>query len=621
MPQQQPPHLQSVRNLLCRWFLSLLHIHQAKPAGPTPSRVREHLLYVFGQMRSLGWTLPLGTALAALAGSLVPLIVGITVDRFIVPAGTVEDWEPINFVLLVCAAFVAPAFVTVLVKGISILLMQVQFATLMKRHIHMHLRQMSWRFYQNEFAGRIGSKVETLGNTSTDLAFMYVEGVVFVTITALSSLAILAYASWWLFIPLALWAVCYVAAQIFILPSVQRLQEQAFEARSTMNGQLIDTYTNIQTAMLFDRSDREDPLVLQAMDEHVSRRLKAHRWVFLLDALMTTLNLFLLGSLFILSFVLWQRGMATAGAVAMVLPIGIRITDVSRHITGLVEGIVEDTADLNESLKTIAAPPDMVDVEDAAALVVSEGRIAFEDVGFAYEGNRAVIEGLGFEVKPGEKIALVGPSGAGKTSVTSLLLRLYDLTRGRILIDGQDIARVDRNSLRQQIAMVTQDTSLLHRSVAENIRYGTQGATQADIEDAARRAGALDFILGLRDNQGRQGFDAMVGERGVKLSGGQRQRVALARVLLKDAPIVVFDEATSALDSETEALLQDQLELVSARKTVLTIAHRLSTIQKADRIFVMDEGRIVQEGTHGALIAQPGLYAELWVRQAGGFLA
>lgn len=619
MPSPSPRRHASLLGRLWQWYDGLLTIDQPKPDGPTPNRLFTHLRYALGQTRIIGPLLPLVSILSATASAIIPLGVAVAIDTFVLPSEGQTDWPLVLFIAVLIVAFVVPVLLEVVFLALMMPLFHAKFVTLMKRHMHKHLQGMSWRYFQNEFAGRIGTKVNAIGQSTHDLLHIYLDQVFYVGTLVLVSLGVLAYVNIWLMLPMVLWMGLFAGSVALLYPIAQRKNKVAFEAASTMNGALVDTYTNAQTVQLFARNDVDDEVVIDTMRENARLRQEANIWFFFMDNVLMLLNYLLIGVLFGVSILLWSKGWASAGAIAVALPIGLRVTDTAHWVMRITTSIAEESGTLQEALDTIAVAPDMVDEPNAPDLVVSAGQVRFEGVGFAYEGNAPIVEGLSFEIQPGEKIALVGPSGAGKTSLTSLLLRLFDVDQGRVMIDGQDIARVNRNSLRQQIAMVTQDTSLLHRSVADNIRYGQPEADQAVVEDAARRAGAHEFILDLRDNDGRAGYDARVGERGVKLSGGQRQRIALARVLLKDAPIVVFDEATSALDSETEALLQEQLALVSGDKTVITIAHRLSTIQHADRIFVMDAGRIVQEGSHDDLIKQDGLYAELWSRQAGGF--
>ncbi|MGA0236317.1 MAG: ABC transporter ATP-binding protein [Alphaproteobacteria bacterium] len=617
MPSPSPRRHASLLGRLWQWYDGLLTIDQPKPDGPTPNRLFTHLRYALGQTRIIGPLLPLVSILSATASAIIPLGVAVAIDTFVLPSEGQTDWPLVLFIAVLIVAFVVPVLLEVVFLALMMPLFHAKFVTLMKRHMHKHLQGMSWRYFQNEFAGRIGTKVNAIGQSTHDLLHIYLDQVFYVGTLVLVSLGVLAYVNIWLMVPMVLWMGLFAGSVGLLYPIAQRKNKVAFEAASTMNGALVDTYTNAQTVQLFARNDVDDEVVIDTMRENARLRQEANIWFFFMDNVLMLLNYLLIGVLFGVSILLWSKGWASAGAIAVALPIGLRVTDTAHWVMRITTSIAEESGTLQEALDTIAVAPDMVDEPNAPDLVVSAGQVRFEGVG--YEGNAPIVEGLSFEIQPGEKIALVGPSGAGKTSLTSLLLRLFDVDQGRVMIDGQDIARVNRNSLRQQIAMVTQDTSLLHRSVADNIRYGQPEANQAVVEDAARRAGAHEFILDLRDNEGRAGYDARVGERGVKLSGGQRQRIALARVLLKDAPIVVFDEATSALDSETEALLQEQLALVSGDKTVITIAHRLSTIQHADRIFVMDAGRIVQEGSHDDLIKQDGLYAELWSRQAGGF--
>ena len=391
-------------------------------------------------------------------------------------------------------------------------------------------------------------------------------------------------------------------------------------ARSTLMGRIVDSYTNILTVKLFARASEEDRYVRNAVDQHIDLFKAAQRLLTAFASILDVLNALLIAGSGALALMLWRYGKVEVGAIAMVLPLTLQLTNMSRQIAMRITEIFEDVGVVQEGMLTIAQPLQLPDPADAKPLTVGAGRIEFKNVNFGYGRDVGVLQNFNLTIAPGEKIGLVGRSGAGKSTVVNLLLRFFDLEDGAILIDGQDIADLTQESLRSQISVVTQDTSLLHRSIRANIRYGRPTAGIEEIERAAKLAHAHDFILDLEDWQGRRGYDAHVGERGVKLSGGQRQRVAIARVILKDAPILVFDEATSALDSEVEAAIQSSLGTLMAGKTVIAIAHRLSTIAQMDRLVVLEHGRIIEQGSHRELLAHGGHYAALWRRQAGGFI-
>lgn len=426
---------------------------------------------------------------------------------------------------------------------------------------------------------------------------------------------------WVLTLPLIGWFVAYGLTVRYFVPRIQRLSFASSEARSQLTGRVVDSYTNILTVKLFAHTDREDESARGALQNLLEKHLASQRNLTLLELVLYTLNGLLMVSATGLALWLWSAGAVTIGSVALIGTLVIRLIAMSGWIMMTLADIFESIGTVEEGMETISRLIDVVDRVDAKPLVVTRGEIRFEDVSFHYGKNGGVIDRLSLHIAPGEKVGLVGRSGAGKSTLVSLLLRFYDVESGRILIDGQDIARVTQDSLRAQIGMVTQDTSLLHRSVMENILYGRPDASEAEVIAAAKKAHAHEFIVGLKDTRGRDGYAAQVGERGVKLSGGQRQRIAIARLLLKNAPILILDEATSALDSEVEAAIQEQLYNLMQGKTVIAIAHRLSTIAAMDRLVIMDQGRIVEQGTHRELLAKGGLYAELWARQSGGFLA
>ncbi len=485
---------------------------------------------------------------------------------------------------------------------------------------HWHVARQSWAFFQNDFAGRIASRVMQTGPALRESLVSLLTAVWYIMVYGTSALLLLGSADPWLALPVALWFVGYIAILRVLVPRMRNRSREVSEARSMLTGRIVDTYTNILTVKLFARARNEDAYVRDAMDAHTGSFHAALRLNTIFALSLSTLNALLVTGTGTIAVVLWTRGVVGVGTVAMALPLAWQIIQMAGWVAWQVTSIFENVGVVQEGMMTIARPVALTDQPDAASLTVSRGEIRFEDVRFGYGRETGVIDRLTLHVRAGEKIGLVGRSGAGKSTLVNLLLRFFDLEDGRILIDGQDIATVTQESLRAQISVVTQDTSLLHRSIRDNIRYGRAGASDEDIVAAARLAHADEFIAALEDWKGRHGYDAQVGERGVKLSGGQRQRVAIARVILKNAPILVLDEATSALDSEVEAAIQASLGTLMAGKTVIAIAHRLSTIAQMDRLVVLDRGRIVEQGSHAELLRADGHYAALWRRQSGGFL-
>ncbi|EFP65827.1 ABC transporter ATP-binding protein/permease [Ralstonia pickettii] len=485
---------------------------------------------------------------------------------------------------------------------------------------HRYVLKQSLTFFQNDFAGRIAQRIMQTGFSLRDSAVQAVDALWHVVIYAISAMVLFARADWWLVVPLLVWIGCYIAALSYFVPRVKARSVIATESRSKLMGRIVDGYTNITTLKLFAHTQHEESYAREAMAEQTDKTRLSGRMISGMDFTITAMNGLLIVGTSALALWLWSQGRVSAGTIALTTGLVIRINNMSGWIMWVVNGIFENVGQVQDGMQTIALPRAVIDQPDAKPLQVTRGEVRFEHVGFHYGKGSGVIEGLDLVVRPGERIGLVGPSGAGKSTLVNLLLRLYDVERGRILVDGQDIAAVTQESLREQIGMVTQDTSLLHRSIRDNLRYGKPDSTEAELMQAVHRARADEFIPQLFDAQGRRGFDALVGERGVKLSGGQRQRIAIARVLLKDAPILILDEATSALDSEVEAAIQESLETLMQGKTVIAIAHRLSTIARMDRLVVLDGGRIVESGTHAELLEHGGLYARLWAHQTGGFV-
>ena len=495
------------------------------------------------------------------------------------------------------------------------------FTTLIRWQTHAYVLRQSIAFFQNDYAGRIAAKVMQTAPALRESVIQSIDALWFVAVYWASAFVLFAAADVRLIGPLVVWFAAYGFALAWFVPRLKARAVETSEARSMLTGRIVDSYTNIQTVRLFAHTEREDAFAKAAMQEQLDKLNTQLRLTTIMETVLYALNGVLIVATGWLAIWLWSRGLVSLGAIAVVTGLTIRIVNMSGWVMWTVAGIFENLGVVHEGMETIARAREVVDAPDARPLVVERGAIRFERVRFHYGRQRGVIEDLSLEVAPGEKVGLVGRSGAGKSTLVNLLLRFYDLEGGRILIDGQDIAHVTQDSLRASIGMVTQDTSLLHRSVMDNILYGRPESGEASVIAAARRAHAGDFIEGLEDLRGRRGYAAHVGERGVKLSGGQRQRIAIARVLLKDAPILILDEATSALDSEVEAAIQDSLAELMSGKTVIAIAHRLSTIAAMDRLVIMDQGRIVEQGSHGELLRRGGLYAELWERQSGGFLA
>ncbi len=594
----------------------------AAPENPEPPGGLIAFLWHFArQAKWLFAALFVVELLVALTDSAVPWFMGrvVTMVTRLPPERFVAEGWPWLAGMAVVVLIARPT-VTLTRYLITNQALAAPFTGLIRWQSHWHVVRQSWAFFQNDFAGRISNRVMQTGPSVRSTLTATITTVWYIVVYAVSAIALTAAADWWLAVPILLWFCGYAGLLAFFVPRMRERSKVSSVARSTLMGRIVDSYTNILTVKLFARAREEDQYVRNAVDRHVDLFTAAQRLLTVFGVLLDVLNALLIAGSGALVLVLWRYGAVEVGAIAMVLPLTLQLTNMSRQIAMRITEIFEDLGVVQEGMLTIAQPLQLPDPKHARPLTVRAGRLDFKDVSFGYGREAGVLQNFNLTVHPGEKIGLVGRSGAGKSTVVNLLLRFFDLEGGAILIDGQDISGLTQESLRAQISVVTQDTSLLHRSIRANISYARPEASKEEVVRAAKLAHAHDFILDLEDWNGRHGYDAHVGERGVKLSGGQRQRIAIARVILKNAPILVFDEATSALDSEIEAAIQSSLGTLMEGKTVIAIAHRLSTIAQMDRLVVLGHGRIIEQGSHRELIAQGGHYAALWRRQAGGFI-
>ncbi|SDU54091.1 ABC transporter ATP-binding protein [Pseudomonas moraviensis] len=607
--------------MLYRRFEQLIDIFRDAPTASPPDRVWPFYTYYLKQVwPSFAALLVVGlfaalieVALFSYLSRIIDLAQGTPNPNFFSDHALELTW------MLVVALVLRPIFF-----GLHDLLVHQTLSPGMTSMIrwqnHSYVLKQSLNFFQNDFAGRIAQRIMQTGNSLRDSAVQAVDALWHVVIYAISSLVLFAEADWRLMIPLLTWIVAYIGALYYFVPRVKERSVEASDARSKLMGRIVDGYTNIATLKLFAHTNFEQHYAKEAIEEQTVKAQMAGRVVTSMDVAITTMNGLLIVGTTALALWLWTQSLITVGAIALATGLVIRIVNMSGWIMWVVTGIFENIGMVQDGLRTISQPVGVTDREQAKPLAVASGEVRFEHVDFHYGKKKGIIGDLNLTIKPGEKIGLIGPSGAGKSTLVNLLLRLYDVEGGRILIDGQNIAEVGQESLRARIGMITQDTSLLHRSIRDNLLYGKPDATNAELWEAVHKARADEFIPLLSDAEGRTGFDAHVGERGVKLSGGQRQRIAIARVLLKDAPILIMDEATSALDSEVEAAIQESLETLMQGKTVIAIAHRLSTIARMDRLVVLENGKIAESGTHAELLAHRGLYARLWAHQTGGFV-
>jgi ATP-binding cassette, subfamily B, multidrug efflux pump len=561
--------------------------------------------------------------LATFMAQLIDLMKGATsAARFFSDHAGVLLW--MSFVVLIARPAIAFAYEVLKNQVLS-----PPFQTQVRWQTHGYMLRQSLGFFQNEFAGRVANRLMQTAPAIRDSFLTLSDAAVFVAVQWLSAMVLFWAANPLLVIPLIAWFAAYGIALAWFIPLIRKRSTEASEARSTLLGRIVDSYTNILTVKLFAHSENEDAYARAALEEQTGKYRSYVRLTTIMAGTLSTLNALLITATVALALRLWSSNLVSLGDIALVATLVVRITQMSGWVLNLVTTIFENIGVVQDGMETISRPHTVIDKTGARPLVVTKGEIRFDAIGFNYGNAKGtpgadpsrIIDGLSLTIHGGEKIGLIGRSGAGKSTLVSLLLRFYNLDKGRILIDGQDIAEVTQESLRAAIGMVTQDTSLLHRSVLDNIIYGRPEAGLQGAMEVAKQAHAHEFIVDLEDTEGRQSYWARVGERGVKLSGGQRQRIAIARVLLKDAPILILDEATSALDSEAEAAIQEQLLNLMSGKTVIAIAHRLSTIAAMDRLIVLDHGRILEEGSHDQLLLRPGLYAELWARQSGGFMA
>jgi ATP-binding cassette subfamily B multidrug efflux pump len=601
-------------------FERLVDAYPASPPETPPARFLPFLWFCTKGVRP--WLLVL-TLLTAAIGAFEALLFSMMAHVVDLMGQTPPSdfWQRHGTLLLGLGAIVVGSIA--LQWGQALVKYQAVFSNFPMRlrwNFHRLMLRQSLAFYQDEFAGRISTKLMQSALAVRDTWMVLADILVYVVIYFATMIAIVGGFHPWIVAPFALWLAAYIVALIYFVPRLGKIAEAQADARSLMTGRITDAYTNIATVKLFSHANREAQFAQGAMQEFMTTAYQQFRLVTAFEVTNQALSVALAVGTVGVTLALWMDGLVGVGAMAAATAMALRLNGISHWIMWEMASLFEHLGTVQDGMNTLSKPQTVVDQPNAQPLVVKAGEVRFDDVTFAYGGAKPVIEHLHLHIRPGEKIGLVGRSGAGKSTIVNLLLRFYDLKGGRILIDGQDIAAVTQDSLRQQVGMVTQDTSLLHRSVRENLVYGRPDADDAMMIAAARRAEAHEFILGLVDPKGRTGYDAHVGERGVKLSGGQRQRVAIARVMLKDAPILLLDEATSALDSEAEVAIQASLNTLMEGKTVVAIAHRLSTIAAMDRLIVMDKGRVVEQGDHRSLLAQGGIYAKLWEHQSGGFL-
>ena len=604
------------------FFEKLIDPFPPKPPDRPPTGIYAFCRHYTRGMEPWLALMALLTAFTAVAEALLFGILGKVVDWLAssAPETFIEDtWLPLAVMSIFMLVFIP--LTTALRSLVVHQTLMGNFPMSVRWMAHRYLLSQSYGFFQNEFSGRIATKVMQTALAVRDTVMKLLDVLLFVVIYLVTALILVANADLRLCVPLLIWLCLYIAVQYYFVPKMKAIAMHQADARSMMTGRIVDSYTNIVSLKLFSHDSRESDYVRAGMSDFLNTVHPQMRLATLLNITLWTLNMLLVFSTAALGIYLWTVGVITPGAIAIVMAIAIRLTGMSHWIMWEISSLFENIGTVQDGINTLSVTNTVVDCHDAKPLLVTQGAIVFDAVSFSYSPeDEKVFSNLNLIIPAGQKVGIVGRSGAGKSSLVSLLLRFFDIQSGTISIDEQAISDIQQESLRANIAMVTQDTSLLHRSIRENIMFGRPTASEAQVIAAAELAQAHEFILTLQDNQGRRGYDAHVGERGVSLSGGQRQRIAIARVLLKDAPILVLDEATSALDSEVEATIQQSLYQLMQGKTVIAIAHRLSTIAAMDRLIVFDKGEIVEQGTHQELIQQNGVYTKLWGHQSGGFL-
>ncbi len=603
------------------WFEKRLDPYpQSEPVEPPKGLLAFCLHYSHGAKRWLAAMTILGATIAILEimlfgfmGSIVDWLGSANPETFLAE----EGWKLVGMGVVLMVVLPLLQVTDALIIHQTLL---GNFPQRIRWMAHRYLIRQSMSYFQDEFAGRIGAKLMQTALAVREVVMKVLDVTVFVVVYFIGAVVLAFLSDPWLAVPFVVWLAAYLALLRYFIPRLGKISELQADARSVMTGRIVDSYTNIATVKLFSHSRREEAYARESMDGFLDTVYRQMRLVTQLQSTIAVMNAALLLGVFAIGIWQWLGGNMTPGAIAVAAALVLRFHGMSQWVMWEMSALFENIGVVRDGISSISLPRVVADKPGVPAIGEVKGDIVFENISFHYGKSKGVIEGLDLHIQPGEKIGLVGRSGAGKSTIVNLLLRFYDRQEGRILIDGKDIAEVTQDSLRANIGVVTQDTSLLHRSVRENILYGRPDATEEMMREAAELAEASTFIPALSDPKGRTGYDAHVGERGVKLSGGQRQRIAIARVLLKNAPILVLDEATSALDSEVEAAIQSQLQRLMQGKTVIAIAHRLSTIAMMDRLVVLDKGRIIEQGTHAQLVDSGGIYSQLWHRQSGGFI-